>query len=383
MESVDVGKRYNLPSTVRFCTRCVISNQRPRKAFDEHVVCNACRYWERKRTEIDWPAREQELQKLCDRFRRNDGTHDVVVPSSGGKDSCFVAHQLKYQYGMNPLTVTWAPAKYTDIGRNNFYGLVDSGLDNVLGSPNGIVHRRMTRICFEEMGEPFQPFIYGQVGFPVRIALGYGIQLIMDGENGEVEYGGDPSSDKPGFTISDIDKYWFSSHPLTNWLDQGFSNSDLAHYMPPDLSVVTAANIERHFFSYYKNWTPQEHYYYAAEHCGFKANPDGRSEGTFSKYASLDDQLDGYHYYLMLLKFGIGRATSDAAHEIREGLITREEGVALVHRFDQEFPQKYFQNFLEYCDMSEAHFWEVCERWRNSNLWLKDGNRMKLRVQVS
>ena len=87
----------------------VVSNQRPRIAFDENGVCNACLYWERKGQVIDWKTREKELKDLCDRFRRKDGRHDVVVPSSGGKDSAFVAHQLKYKYKMNPLTITWAP----------------------------------------------------------------------------------------------------------------------------------------------------------------------------------------------------------------------------------------------------------------------------------
>ena len=97
-----------------------------------------------------------------------------------------------------------------------------------------------------------------------------------------------------------------------------------------------------HWFSFYKKWVPQEHYYYASEHTGFSANP-GRSEATYSKYASLDDKTDGFHYYMSLIKFGIGRATSDAAHEIREGHISREEGVSLVNRYDEEFPKKNFK----------------------------------------
>ena len=95
------------------------TNQRPRIIFDDQGVCNACRYWERKSHIIDWNIREKELEDLCDRFRRKDGRYDVVVPSSGGKDSGFVAHQLKYKYKMNPLTVTWAPNIYTDIGKRN------------------------------------------------------------------------------------------------------------------------------------------------------------------------------------------------------------------------------------------------------------------------
>ena len=70
--------------------------------------------------------------------------------------------------------------------------------------------------------------------------------------------------------------------------------------------------------SYYEHWKPQDKFYYSVEHCGFQVNPE-RTEGTYSKYASLDDRFDGFHYYLGFIKFGIGRTTSDAAHEIRDG----------------------------------------------------------------
>lgn len=383
VEKIDVARRYKLPEKVEYCRRCVISNQRPRIVFDSEGVCNACRFWERKHKIIDWDERERELVDLCNRYRRNDGRHDVVVPSSGGKDSGYVAHLLKYKYGMNPLTVTWAPHIYTDIGWRNFQALIHSGLDNVLGTPNGQVHRRLTRLSFEELGEPFQPFIYGQIWFPVRIAAREGIGLIMDGENGEVEYGGDPESEKPGFDVEDAIQYWLSDMPLEHWHDRGFTTADLDLYAPPAASELENNPVERHFFSYYRKWMPQEHYYYVREHCGFQPNPDGRSEGTYSKYASLDDRIDGFHYYLMLMKFGIARATSDAAHEIREGLIEREEAVQLVRRYDTEFPKKYFKDFLEYCEISEEHFWEVCEAWRNHNLWEQSDNGWTLRQQVS
>ena len=129
---------------VQFCKKCVISNQRPRISFDEEGVCSACRFAEYKNTKIDWNEREKELIELCKKYRRNDGSHDVVVPSSGGKDSAFTAHQLKYKYGMNPLTVTWAPHLYTDIGFKNLQSLSHvGGVDNVLFTPNGKVHRKI------------------------------------------------------------------------------------------------------------------------------------------------------------------------------------------------------------------------------------------------
>jgi hypothetical protein len=152
-------KRYNLPSEIRYCRACTISNQRPRITFDEHGVCSACNFAEFKKSKIDWTKREQELVKLLDRFRRNDGGYDVIVPSSGGKDSAYIAHELKHKYGMNPLTVTWAPHLYTDIGFRNLQEMVHVGdLHNILGTPSGATHRKLTKLSFEILGDPFQPF---------------------------------------------------------------------------------------------------------------------------------------------------------------------------------------------------------------------------------
>jgi N-acetyl sugar amidotransferase len=380
---IDVSKEYNLPEEVRYCKKCVMSNQRPRIVFDDEGVCNACRYWERKDKDINWKVREEKLIELCDRFRRNDGRYDVIVPSSGGKDSAYVAHLLKYRYGMNPLTVTWAPHIYTQIGWDNFQKLINAGLDNILGTPNGIVHKKLTSICTREMGDPFQPFIYGQVSYPLHMAIAYDVQLIMDGENGEVEYGGDPKSEeKPGFTVDDVNDYWFSGKPIDYWYEHGFTKQDLNMYMPPKVEVLKEKKIERHFCSYYLDWRPQQHYYYCVEHTGFEANPEGRSEGTYSKYASLDDKIDPFHHYFSLLKFGYARATGDAAHEIREGLISREEGSALVQRYDAEFPKKNFEIFLDYCGYSEEEFWKICDKWRNLDLWEKQDGEWVLKQQV-
>ena len=384
MEKVNIKEKYNLPDEVRFCKKCVMSNQRPRIVFDDDGVCYACRFAEYKHNEVDWDLREKELVDLLDKHRRSDGRHDVIVPSSGGKDSAIVAHKLKYQYGMNPLTVTWAPHLYTDIGWYNFRALVDKGFDNVMGHPNGEMYKRLTRMATIEVGDPFQPFVYGQVLFPLKVALQNNISLIFSGENGEAEYSGNPEAwDHPGFTPDDYDKWWFSNTPVEYWLEHGLSKQDMALLTSFDFDSVRDLHITRYFWSYFQKWIPQENFYYATENTGFLPNPDGRSEGTYSKYASLDDQLDGFHYYFMLLKFGIGRATSDAAHEIRDGHIDREEAVALVRRYDQEFPGNYFKVFQDYCGFTEEEFWEVCERWRNEDLWEKSGNDWSLKTQVT
>ena len=384
IENKNTQSRYNLPSEVKYCTKCTISNQRPRITFDEHGVCAACQYAKFKQTEIDWELRDKELKELCDKHRKNDGSYDVIVPSSGGKDSAFVAYQLKYKYGMNPLTVTWSPHLWTKDGFDNFQEHIHiGGFDNVLGTPNGAVHRKLTKISFEVLGDPFQPFIYGQTHYPMQMALKHNVALIMYGENGEVEYGGNmKNAFRPNRDWrSDHKEHYFSGLAPEDLLEYGIGANDILPYMAPDEEKLEELGLDIHFFGYYKKWIPQELYYHAVEHTGFKPRY-ARNEGTYSKYASFDDQIDGFHYYLSYIKFGIARTTSDTAHEIRDGHITREEGISLIKRFDGEFPNEHFKTFLKYCDITEEHYYKVIDSWRSSHLWDKIDGKWVLKHPI-
>jgi len=383
IEQRDTKSLYNLPDDVRFCKKCTMSNQRPRITFDENGVCSACNFSEHKKNEIHWDEREKELQDLCDRHRKNNGSYDVIVPCSGGKDGGYVAHLLKYKYGMNPLTVTWSPHLYTQIGRDNLDRFIRiGGFDNILGSVNGKVHRKMSHLAFMHLGDNFQPFIYGQTNFPLKIATQHGVSLIMYGENGEVEYGGNmKNAYKPTRDIEDHDDHYFSGKPPEFWEEHGVSKQELFPYHPPTYSQIMDNETEIHFMSYYKYWDPQENFYYCVENTGFEPNNE-RSEGTYSKYASLDDKTDGQHYYLSYIKFGIGRATNDSAHEVRDEKITREEAIALVKKYDGEFPKKYFQETIEYLMITEEQYQGVIDSWRAPHLWKKENGVWKLRHAV-
>jgi N-acetyl sugar amidotransferase len=195
--------RWGLPGEVVFCKRCVMSNQRPTSSiefkhtaahrhralhFDSDGICDACRVNEQKNF-IDWKKREEELLALLDEYRRNDGYYDCIVPGSGGKDSVYAAHLLKYKYGMHPLTITWPPLLYTDYGLRNFRNWLEvGGFDNVTFKPNGRVMKLLTRLSIENILHPFQTFILGQKNLAPKIALKYGVPLIFYGEN-EAEYG--------------------------------------------------------------------------------------------------------------------------------------------------------------------------------------------------
>ena len=396
--------KYGLPSTVEYCNRCVISNQRPNSAVEflsrndspkETIrflddVCDACRFAEKKKT-IDWRQREQELEALCERFRSHDGSYDCIVPGSGGKDSFYASHILKTKYGMHPLTVTWAPHLYTDWGRKNHDSWINAGHDNLLMTPNGRVHRLLTRLATENLLHPFQPFMLGQKLLAPRIARQFGVELVFYGEN-EAEYG-NPISDAESATRSgnyysaaSESHFYLGGVAVADLINEyGLDPVDLQPYLPLTQGPGELVT-EVHYLGYYLKWHPQACYYYAVEHGGFIPSPE-RTPGTYSKYNSIDDKIDDLHYYTTGVKFGIGRATYDAAQEIRSGDITREEGVALVRKFDHEYPARFMKELMEYLSihehefpvasgrfdtpiMDEAYFGELTDSFRSPHLWV-------------
>ena len=397
-ENTSPATKYGLPSDVSYCKKCVISNQRPNSAveykhtkdskkvtihFDEDGICDACRFTERKNQIIDWVEREQRLRELCDRHRKHDGSYDCIVPGSGGKDSFY------------------APHLYTEWGWKNFQSWIHAGHDNYLMTPNGRVHRLLTRLSTELLFHPFQAFMFGQKALAPKMSLLFKIPLVFYGEN-EAEYGnpiGDTDSAKRDwsyFAAEDQSQIYLGGVSVSDLKSQfGVDQNDLQPYLPADPNRIAEKNVEVHYLGYYLKWHPQSCYYYAVEHGGFQASPE-RTPGTYSKYNSIDDRIDDLHYYTTGVKFGIGRASYDAAQEIRSGDINRDEAVALVKRFDHEFPERFAGELFSYLSLPEKEFSEgskmfekpmmdreyfsvLTDQFRSPHLWYKAGGEWKLR----
>ena len=411
--------KYGLPEHLKFCKSCVISNQRPNSTvehqhtkssikktinFNKHGICDACLLTEKKKVEIDWEERERELIALCDKYRSRNGSYDCLVPGSGGKDSFYASHVLKNKYNMKPLTVTWAPNMYTSWGWKNFQSWIHSGVDNYLMTPNGRTHRLLTRLAVENLLHPFQSFIIGQKSFAPKMAIKFNIPLIFYGES-ESEYGNPISesmSSKKDWTFAtteERDNIFLGGVSYSSLInDYKLSHNDLAIYVPEARKNITDYNIDFRYLGYYLKWHPQSNYYYSVEHGNFEAAPE-RTQGTYSKYNSLDDKIDDFHYYTTGVKFGIGRATYDASQEIRSGDITREEGVMLVNKFDHEFPDRFSSEIYEYLSlnkkefpdavkvfeepiMSHEYFMKLCDNARSPHIWKYHDGKWILRNKI-
>ena len=408
---------FGLPPKVKYCRKCVISNQRPSSTveylhtkdskkntivFDDTGLCSACKLAEDKRGKIDWAERKEVLHELCDRYRGKGAKYDCICPGSGGKDSIYASHVLKTEFGMNPLTVTWAPNIYTEWGWRNFQRWLSLGFDNYLVTPNPKVHRLLTRLAVENLFHPFQLFIIGQKALAAKTAILFDIPLVFYGES-NAEYGSpvEDSSrrDEQFYALKGSEKIFFggvSINDLGRYF--GVKERDLTSYMPADPAQVRKLKLEVHNLGYYIKWHPQSCYYHAVEHAGFEASPE-RTPGTYSKYNSIDDKLDDLHYFTTWIKFGIGRAIYDAAQEIRSGDITREEGVALAGRYDGEFPERFAEEIFDYLSitprefpeaagcfeqpiMTRDYFMELADTFRSPHIWKRDNGQWVLRHPV-
>ncbi len=418
-DSTTLETKYGLPADVVYCKRCVISNQRPNSAVEyehkkdtkkstinigEDGVCDACRMAEKKETEIDWEERERKLIELCDKHRSRNGSYDCISPGSGGKDSFYASHILKTKYGMHPLTVTWAPHIYTEWGRRNFDAWIHAGHDNYMMTPNGRVHRLLTRLAVENLFHPFQAFMFGQKSLAPKMANLFKIPLVFYGEN-EAEYG-NPLSDNASaqrdwsyFSADDQSQIHLGGVSVLDLKEFfGLEQQDLIPYLPANPAELAQNQVEVHYLGYYLKWHPQSCYYYSVENGGFQASPE-RTPGTYSKYNSIDDRIDDFHYYTTGTKFGIGRASYDAAQEIRSGDITREEGVALVKRFDHEFPERFADEIFKYISIppkdfsiaskmfeepivSREYFRILTDSFRSAHLWKYENGEWKLRQPI-
>ena len=175
---------------IRYCKLCVTPNTRPRVVFTEDGICNACKNAETKDIGIDWKDRRREFEEILNQYRRNDGYYDCVVPWSGGKDSSAIAYKLKFEYGMNPLLVTFSPMIPNEVGQHNREALIQAGFDHLFFRPNQKVHRQLARRFFIERGNPKVAWDAGINSIPIQVAVNYGIQLVFYAEHGESEYGG-------------------------------------------------------------------------------------------------------------------------------------------------------------------------------------------------
>lgn len=341
---------------------------RPRISFDEAGRCNAC-IWSQKKKDLDWNSRKSELEELLESHRSRDGSFDVIVPVSGGKDGSYVAHSLKSKYGMNPLAVTILPPLPTELGKRNLDNFIDSGFPHIAISPNPQAMKILNKQGLISKGFPYFGWLTAITLAPLEIAARFDCDLVFYGEDGEVEYGG--ASVTEGTPYRDMaylrQIYLENGHDFVLG-ESGLKAAELQFFRFPETLMARSERLKRLNWSYFESWDPYRNYLVAKEFCGLE-DADSSNSGTFTNFAQNDQFLYGLHTYLMYLKFGFGRANQDACIEIRRGAMTREQGLELVRIYDGRYPQEFEELYLDYFGMTQTEFFSVLRTWANTDLF--------------
>lgn len=360
---------------IRYCTKCVYpSSAAVPLQFDEEGVCTGCQVAGQKR-EIDWNERREWLEELVSEYRNlEENNYDCIIPVSGGKDSWFQTYYMKEVLGLNPLLVTYNGNNYLDVGLRNLKKMRSVfGVDHIFFSPSVELLKKMNRLCFKKMGDMNWHAHCGIFTYPVQIAVKFNIPLLVWGEHGYLDLGG-------MYSLSDMiemTKKFRTEHAQRgfDWFDmideeEGIKARDLLWARYPSDEDLERVGVRGIYLGNFVNWDANKQTEKMIE-LGFEVNEEP-FERTYRRMSNLDDiHENGIHDYLKFIKFGYGRCSDHVCKDIRLGLLTREEGIERVRAMDHVKPRDLLR-WLEYVDMTEDEFDEICDTFRDPRVWTKN-----------
>lgn len=362
---------------MKYCRRCVLPTTRPNLTLNAEGICNACTAHSSRR-EIDWVQRERAFREVVRHARERSRGYDCVVPVSGGKDSTWQVVQC-LSYGLHPLAVTWKPPSRTAIGARNLANLIDLGVDHIDYQINPKVERKFVLRTLTERGSPAVPMHMALFSIPSKIAARFEVPLVVWGENSAAEYGG-TEEEQRGFRLDD---QWLRKYGVTDgttakdWVSPDLTAEELTAYTGPTAEEFIRTGVLAVFLGYYFPWDPLTSFKAAQAH-GFEARAQGPKTGYYN-HSDIDDNFISIHHYLKWFKFGFTRTYDNLALEIRNGRITRERAIEILRSRGDETPHEDIDTFCKFLEITPARFFEIAEKFRNREIWVREGARWRIR----
>lgn len=378
---------------MQYCKRCVYpANAKPGIVLDDDGICSGCRTFEHKtifRDKIDWPAREKALGELLAEYsgrqRAKGNPYDCVIPVSGGKDSTYQVWLMREKYGLNPLLVTYNHTFNTTLSIRNLTNLIEQMDCNLLRfttAPGSAI--RMAKYMLQKIGDVTWHYHAGIMTFPIRTAAQYDVPLIIWGEEGYSELVGMHNLDDfVEFTKKKRQEHMmrgFEPEDLLEEPDCTLTRYDLAPFFYPSDDEIERVGVRGIYLSNYIPWDGRAQAEFVIENLNFESAQS--RDRTFNIYGKTDDiHANGLHDYLKFLKFGYGRATDDAANEIRHGRMSRDQGIDMVLKYDPVRPYD-MDIFLKKSGMTEQELLDMVEPMRDPSIWEKGPNGWQLKDNI-
>lgn len=377
--------------SVQYCSHCVYpAISATPLTFDEKGRCSGCRV-EDQTGKIDWERRRKMLEELVSEYR-SASDYDILIPVSGGKDSYYQTHVAVKELGLKPLLVTYHGNNYLPEGEYNLNRMREVfDCDHVIVRPSIDTLVKMNRIGFRLQGDMNWHGHCGIFTTPIQVAVRYKVPLILWGEHGFMNLGGMFSYDDfVEFTAKHRLEHSLRGFDWDDFTDEGLEAlgrpefkeglraKDLSWAKYPSDDEIADSGARGIYLSNYVNWEANAHTRLVTEKYGWRA-AEKPFERTYRRMSNLDDMHEnGIHDYLKFIKFGYGRATDHASKDIRAGLMTRQQGIEMVRRYDHVKPRTDLERWLKYVGMTEEEFDATCDTFRNPRAWsVEDGQWVK------
>ncbi|HDZ17502.1 hypothetical protein LCGC14_0823900 [marine sediment metagenome] len=333
--------------------------------FDDEGICNICRNWETKQKEINWEQREKDLIKILEEVKekqkKENKPYDCLVPFSGGKDSTFTLYMVVKKYGLRPLVISFDHGFYrSKTMSNRIRTFRRLGVDVITFSPNWRIVKKLMIEALIRKGDFCWHCHAGIFAYPMQIAIKFNIPLLIWGEGGG-EYEG-------YFKFADLeetDEWKFNRRIILGMRAEdmaGFIGEDLrdlSPYIYPPKKELERINVKSLPLGNFIQWNQEAFAEVIKRELGWE---EDEVESLFPPKPTFDKvecMLTGIRDYIKFLKRGFSRITHRTTIDIKQGKITRDEGLKLIEQFEKVKPAS-LSYFLELIDLSEEEFNKIC-----------------------
>jgi N-acetyl sugar amidotransferase len=358
----------------------VTPSTRPGIQFDDEGVCLPCRVAAESLI-IDWAARREELERIGEWGRQHTrmGYH-CIVPVSGGKDSTRQALYARDELGLRPLLVscTYPPEQQSVVGAHNIANLIELGFDTIIVGPGPQKWKALMERAFYRFGNWAKATELALYAIPPRVAIRYGIPLIFLGENNATTYG-----DLGGSLGGDANRMKYNNTLSGGTPDalmgEGIEDCDVLWFRYPSDEEMHRAHLRVVYMGFFiEDFNQHTNARIALANGLSVRNTAPEDVGALNQVEDLDEDFVHVNQLLKFLKFGFARVTDEASQRVRLGLMSREEAIDVVAKYDGRCHPRYIKAFADYLGIDEAEFWRVADQFRGRDVWTREADGWRI-----
>lgn len=359
---------------MKYCKHCLATNLRPGAQFI-NGLCTPCHYMFNSKGIINYPTKLRllrDLYKQSIKGRRKKGPYDCIVGVSGGKDSTRQAHWVRERLGLKPLLISvgYPPKQMTDIGADNISNLISMGFDVICVTPAPQSSAKLSLESLRRFGNVSKTCEKALYSTVPRVAIDLGVNTIFWGENNSLQVGEKTVEGQNEFDANNLRKMNTLSQGGDQWLYEYLDKYKVNHYIYPDQIEFEKKKINIFYLgTAWDDWSNDNNSTYGALH-GLTLRPNEENyTGDISNASMLDEEFTNINMMIKYYKFGFGRATDIVNEKIREGSLSRNEGIDIVSQFDGICDDKIISDYCKYVDIKVSEFWDLVYEFTNKNLF--------------